>query len=413
MASTDVLIVGGGLAGLACAVELAKAGVSFHLMEASDRVGGRVRTDALDGFLLDRGFQVLLTAYPETVRTLDYGALGLGAFRSGAIVRAGGKFHKVADPMRSPADALKTVFAGVGSLVDKLKIAELRWRTSSGSLEDLFRRPETTTLAALQSAGFSAQMIECFFRPFFGGIFLEPDMVTSSRKFEFVFRMFSEGESALPAHGMEMIPAQLALRLPLGSIRTGVRLASVEAGRVETEDGEQMTARNIVIATEEPEAARLLGRVAPAGQGSVVCLYFDAPQSPVDGPWLVLNGETHGPVNNLCVPSEVCPEYAPPGRALVSVSVLGNPSMMDKQIEHHVRAQLTLWYGASVAEWRHLRTYRIPYAVPLQAPGSLQPVAKTVRIRPGVYACGDYADVSSLHGAMVSGRRAAQEILEA
>ncbi|MGI9176122.1 MAG: FAD-dependent oxidoreductase, partial [Rhodothermales bacterium] len=182
MTDTDVLIVGAGLAGLNCARHLHRRGIPFQLLEASDGVGGRVRTDRVDGFLLDRGFQVLLTAYPETRAALDYSALDLRPFYDGALIRTGGRFHRLADPLRRPLDAPATLLAPVGSLLDKLKVGWLRWNVLRGSVEDVFRRPEVTTLDALRHRwGFSEEMIDAFFRPFLGGILLDRDLQASSR----------------------------------------------------------------------------------------------------------------------------------------------------------------------------------------------------------------------------------------
>ncbi|MEM9667041.1 MAG: FAD-dependent oxidoreductase, partial [Bacteroidota bacterium] len=184
---TDVLIIGGGLAGLSCARVLQHQGVSYTLMEASDALGGRVRTDEVDGFLLDRGFQVLLTAYPETERQLDYQRLGLRSFYDGALVFTGRGFQRVADPRRQPSAAWSTLRASVGSVADKLRILRLRQAVTRPPLQTLFERPETSTLDALRTRyGFSDTMIERFFRPFFGGIFLDQSLAASSRMFEFV-----------------------------------------------------------------------------------------------------------------------------------------------------------------------------------------------------------------------------------
>ena len=171
-AKGDVIVVGGGLAGLCCALRLHQEGIRFLLIEASDGVGGRMRTDRAEGFLLDRGFQVLLTAYPEAQRVLDYKALDLHYFYPGAMVRFGGKFHKVADPWRHPLEALRGAVSPVGTFGDKMKVGRLRRKTLEGPVEGLFSRPETTTLKALQDLGFSEKMIDRFFRPFLGGVFL-------------------------------------------------------------------------------------------------------------------------------------------------------------------------------------------------------------------------------------------------
>src|SRR6201996_3499728 len=206
----DAAIVGAGLAGLNCAAVLERAGLNVIVLEASDAPGGRVRTDVVEGFRLDRGFQVLLTAYPEAKRLLDDRVLQLMKFEPGALVWHGGKFHRFADPFRSPVGASRFLFDSIVPLGDKLRVAKLRARVRRGTFEEIFARPERTTRDYLQSMPFSAAMIDRFFEPFFAGIFLEHDLVTSSRFFEFLFRMFSVGDTTVPAEGMEQIPLQLA-----------------------------------------------------------------------------------------------------------------------------------------------------------------------------------------------------------
>ena len=409
MSNPEVIIIGGGLAGLCCARRLHESGVSFQILEASDDVGGRARTDEVDGFLLDRGFQVLLTAYPEAQQVLDYDALRLARFAPGALVRYRGKFHRFADPWRSPRHVISTATSPVGTLFDKLRVARLRSRVCRGSLDDLFERPETTTIDALRQAGFSPQIIEPFFRPFLGGVFLDRELLTSSRMFEFVFRMFATGDAALPACGMGAMARQIADRLPKGSIRTGAAVEALDGTTVRLASGEVLQASSIVVASEAPGAAKLLGDSPPVGGQSVTCLYFAADRPPIDDPILVLNGDGEGPVNNLCVPSQVAPTYAPENKSLVSVSVLGMP---DDDVEAAVRDQLQDWFGDIVDTWRHLRTYRIPFALPAQAPPALSPVAKAASRGDHVFVCGDYLDTASIQGAMLSGRRAAESLIE-
>lgn len=409
MANNDVVIIGAGLAGLCCALRLEERGVACQIVEAAEAPGGRVRTDTVDGFQLDRGFQVLLTAYPEARQRLDYDALQLGRFESGALIRTGGGFHRIGDPYRNPSDLFSTLVAPVGGLGDKWKIAGLRRRVCDGSLEELYSRPETSTRAALEAEGFSPAMIERFFKPFFSGIFLEPDLATSSRKFEFVFRMFSQGHAALPAAGMEAIPRQLAARLKPGTLRLNSRAFAVTDEGVRLASGDLVPGKQIVFATDAIEAARFLGRPMPPAANAVTCLYFAAKETPVRGGWLVLNGEGSGIVNNLAVPSEVCRPYAPAGLSLISVSVLSR----EEGLETRVREQLTAWYGNAVAEWRLLKTYRIPYALPAQPAGALDPVEKPVKIGEGRFWCGDHTDTASIQGAMISGRRAAEAVIAA
>lgn len=382
-----VTIIGAGLAGLSCARELKAHGIESVIFEASDDVGGRVRTDTYQGFLLDRGFQVLLTAYPECRRLLNYEALQLQPFYPGALVRFGGKFHRLADPWRHPVDAVSSLTSPIGTFTDKLRVASLRTSVSSVAVYELLTRPETTTEAKLASFGFNSKMIERFFRPFFGGIFLEQKLTTSSRVFEFIFRLFSEGNIALPTRGMQAIPLQLGHELDV---------------RLRTKVSELPDNGPTVIAVEEPEAARLLGEPPPIDARSVDCLYYAAEAAPIAEPILMLNGDGTGPINNCTVMSAVAPAYAPPGAALISASVL------QKAPEAAVRAQLTEWFGIAVARWQHLRTYSISYAQPVQ--NTYLP--RVARIRPGLYRCGDYTETASIDGALASGRRAAQALME-
>ena len=363
----DVAIVGAGLAGLCCARLLHQRGVPFLLLEASDGVGGRVRTDEVEGFRLDRGFQVFLTSYPEAKQVLDYDALDLKSFLPGALVRHAGQFHELTDPWRRPFAALRSLFSPVGSFADKLRVARLRSRCLSGTVEDRFRDPETTTLETLRDAGLSASMIERFFRPFLGGVFLDQELRTSSRMFHFVFRMFSLGTACLPANGMGAIPWQLASALPPGNVRLGAKVVRVRPGSVTLETGEELNARSVVVAVEGPAAAGLLGDDIPSGGQGVSCLYFAAQVPPVERPILVLNGEGRGPINNLCVPTVVARSYGPGNENLVSVTALGIPAD-EELLRAEVRGQLGDWFGPAVKDWRHLRTYRIPYALPRQTP---------------------------------------------
>jgi phytoene dehydrogenase-like protein len=414
MAAPEVVIVGAGLAGLGCALRLRQVGVPYLIVEASDGVGGRVRTDIVDGFHLDRGFQILLTAYPEAERTLDYGPLDLRRFKHAALVRVGGRFHRVADPRREPWAAVKSLVGPVGTSRDKLRMFPLVSKVTAGKVEDQFRRPEGLTLDFLRWGGrFSETMIDRFFRPFFGGIFLERDLVTSSRLFRFVLRMFVEGEAAVPAAGMGAIPEQLAARLPAEALRLNAPVVAVEPGKVVLKGGEEVSARAIVVATDGPTAARLLPTdVRNPGSRAVTCVYFAADESPVKEPILLLNADEPGPVNNLAVMSDVAPTYAPPGAALVSVSVLGDPANDDESLTAAVRTQLTGWFGSTAEQWRHLRTYRIRHAQPDQTAPALDEPQRPVRLDDGLYVCGDHREHASIHGALASGWRCAQAVAD-
>ena len=410
MLDFDAIVIGGGLSGLTCARTLCEAGVSCQLLEASEQVGGRVRTDEVDGFLLDRGFQVLLTAYPEAQAILDYDSLDLCRFEPGSLIRYDGKLVRMSDPWRRPKHIFSTALSPAATLADKLRIASFRRHATQGSVADIHDRPEQRTIDLLRSRGFSDVIIERFFRPFLGGVFLDNDLETSSRMCEFVFRMFSLGDAAIPKNGMGEIPKQLASRLPAGVVRTEARVESIQGQEVVLSSGERLSAGCLVVATSAPVARRLLSDSHPAGGRRVRCIYFAASEPPVREPILVLNGDGSGPINNLCVPSQVSSNYAPSGEALVSVTVLGHPAN-EETIQARIHAQLGEWFGSRVDTWRHLKTYDIEYALPVQQPPALDPVAKPSQVRDRTFVCGDHCDTGSINGAMASGRRAAELVI--
>ncbi|MBC7367774.1 MAG: FAD-dependent oxidoreductase [Undibacterium sp.] len=405
---SEVVIVGAGLAGLTCARRLQADGVECVVLEAGDAVGGRVRTDVVEGFRLDRGFQVLLTAYPAARKWLDYERLELRKFSAGALVWCEGRKHRVSDPWREPGALWATLRAPVGSLADKMRIATLRAAARRGTLDELFARPERSAMAALRAHGFSERMIDRFMRPWLGGIFLDRELETSSRMLEFVFRMFAEGHAAVPAAGMQAIPEQLAAGLQGGTVRLGAKVEKLEPGAVRLTNGERVEARQMVVATEGAVAAELMPEIAAPAWRAVTVVYFAAPRSPLGEPTLMLNGAGRGLVNNVAVMSDVAPGYAPAGQALVAVAVLGESALDDAMLAGRVRAELAEWFGAGVSEWRWLRNYRVRRALPVRWPLERRaPVA----VRPGVWVAGDFAASASLQGAMESGERVAEAIL--
>lgn len=410
-AEKKVLIVGGGLAGLACALRLHEAGVRPLVFERSDGVGGRVRTDQVDGFLLDRGFQVFLDAYPEAGALLDRESLHLRAFRPGALIWQAYGMQRVMDVFREPRHLIESALAPVGSFVDKLRVARLRWRLMRLNTEEILGHEDMTTESYLKRAGFSPKMIDGFFRSFYGGIFLERELQTSSRMFKFTFKMFAQGSATLPARGMGEIPRQLVSRLPPGTIRLGAQVTHIQPESITLESGEQFRGDAVVVATDATTAAGLVSAGETAGTvwRSVTCLYYAAARSPLGDSIIALNGTNSGLVNNVCVPSDLAPDYAPPGRALVSVSVLGTVHPAD--LESRVLAELEAWFGGAVREWRHLRTYRIERALPRQPPGTGF-TGPGFRKAAGVYLCGDHFWSASIEGAIISGLRTADAILK-
>ena len=412
MSKTDVIIVGGGLAGLCCALELQKQGVTCQILEASDGVGGRVRTDEVEGFLLDSGFQTYLEAYPEGKRVLDYAGLDLRPFFPGAVVRFSGKWYRLADPKRAPRVAFANVLNPIGSLGDKYRMFQLRKRVFRWPWNELFGAKEMPTRGLLDGLGFSARMINRFFRPLYGGVSLDPSLTSSSRMFEFYFRMAFEGDTSLPNEGMGAIPLQIASRLKPGTVRFLERASEIreEQNQVVLESGEELTASAVVVAVEGPEAHRLVPALgASVRSRHMETLYFACDRIPKEGPWLMLNGNNEWPVNHVAVVSEVAPGYAPPEKSLVAVTVLGKLLDDDELMVRQVRDQLKRWFGRQVEQWKHLRSYKVLHAHPEVPPRAQE--EPTQPTRPGLYVCGDHRCGASIHHAMLSGRRTAEAIL--
>ncbi|MEJ7845001.1 MAG: NAD(P)/FAD-dependent oxidoreductase [Acidimicrobiales bacterium] len=413
MPDDPVVIVGAGLAGLACARRLAADGVAVTLLEASDGPGGRVRSDVVDGHVLDRGFQVLLTAYPEVRRVLDLEALDLRPFMPGAMVFRRGRFHTLGDPLRDPSVLVAALRAPVATLADKARVGAL---LAIARVRGAPERPGDEAGSArewLGAKGFSPEVTEAFFRPFFGGgVLLDPTLATAARQLAFVLRTFACGPVAVPGAGMGAISDQLAAALPAGTLRTGTRVRAVEPGTagpplVTLDDGSTVAARAVVVAAEAPAAAALLpDHVTDGGSRPAGCLWFGAAQSPLATRAVLVDGDGEGPVTNAAVLSNVAPTYAPDGRALIAASL---PSTAVD--EDAVRAQLRRWFGPAVDQWDLLRTDRIPHAQPAQPPAALEPVERPVRVTGRVYVCGDHRDNASINGALVSGRRAAEAVL--
>jgi len=400
----DVIIVGAGISGLCCARQLETLGLSCRVLESSNGLGGRVRTDSVNGFLLDRGFQVFLTAYPEARRILDFDALKLKHFTPGAMIRDAERFHSLYDPFKNPTKILHSLLSPVGSLHDKLRIALLRYRVQQGQYEELFRRSNQSSLETLRELKFSDEIIRKFFRPFLGGIFLEDQLSTPSGMFEFVFRMFSQGSAALPSHGMGAIPDQIASKLPIEWIQTNTPVHSVKNNSVQLSNGEILHAKAIVLATPSHIAENFLGLTPKCGR-RVTCLYYDALIPPIIEPILVLNGEHQGPINNMSVPSQINSNYAPENTALVSVTVLGGLTI---DLERQVRSQLKSWFGKQTNSWSLIKTYDINHALPIIP--SFFDLDQSPRISETIFVSGDYRSSPSLQGAMVSGRQTANAV---
>ncbi|MFD6095745.1 FAD-dependent oxidoreductase [Nocardiopsis flavescens] len=404
--SCDAVVVGAGAAGLVAAADLAAAGLDVTLVEAEESVGGRVRSTVRDGYVLDRGFQVLNTAYPAVRRRLDLDALRLRAFPKGMAVRTDRGLLRL---RASPAGALSALSLLSGTLVRPSDLFRLLGIAAGNALEPASRlkaRPETDTLTALRRRGLGRRAVDTLVRPFLSGVFLDPSLGTSSRADDLVWRSFARGRLTVPGAGIQAVPDQLAARAAGARILTGVPVRSVAPGEVRTEAG-TVRCRAVVVAVGPGAVHRLLPALPAPVLNPATTYYHSRPAAPGDDALLHVDGRSSpGPLSSVMVLTATAPSYAPPGRALIASSAVGDrrPSAAD------AGAEAARILGTRSGDWEHLETVHIPDALPA-APPPLGDLRRPVALGDGLYVAGDHRDTPSLQGALVSGERAAAAVL--
>lgn len=408
--SKPVIVVGAGLSGLACARKLQEQGRDALVLDQADGVGGRLRTDVLDGFRLDRGFQVHFTAYPNARELLDYKALDLRKFEPGALIWDGRELREIHN-----AKPLQMALSSVLPFPDKMRLLTWNKQVKAMSLDEIWHADDTSAEVLLRRQGFSERFLDFFARPFFGGIFLDRSLSVSARMFTYVWKMLTAGDTAVPAQGIQAIPEQLALGLNL-RLRTRVARVLVEGGRatgVELAGGERIEADAVVVATEPPAAAGLTGAKTVPGAKSSACLYFRVPKLPVERPILVLNGTGQGQVNHVAPMTAVAPSLAPAGQHLVSVTILGGLRRHGASLAKEVQIELCEWFPRHRPDvhWKFLRAYEVGYAQMPQPPGFREQTPGPVSSTAGLFLAGETTTHSSIDGALESGLRAASAVL--
>lgn len=401
---TGVVVVGAGLAGLAAATRLVGRGVEVTVIEASDGVGGRARTDRRDGLLLDRGFQLLNPSYPEAARLLDLAALDLQSFGAGVVVAHGGRRTVLADPRRAPRHTLSSLSAP-GSLREKAAFALWAASVGVGSAARAKRSPDEPLAVFLNRRGITGRLRHGVVEPFLAGVLAEDGQESSRRFVDLLVRSFVRGTPSLPARGIGAMAEQLAAALPPGCVRLGVRAASVSGGSVTTDAG-VVSASAVVVAADPRSAAGLTGLPTVVVR-ALTTFYHLADQPPTDSRMLHLDGDRRGPLLNTAVVSNVAPTYAGGHGALIASTVLGVRD--DVQTEQAVRSQLRLVYGVDPRPWQLVAAYPVAHALPAMLPPLT--LRQPVTLGDGLFVAGDHRDTASIQGAFVSGRRAADAVL--
>lgn len=399
---TDVVVVGAGLAGLAAALRLQQAGLGVMVVEAASRPGGRVRTDEVDGTLLDRGFQLLNPAYPEVRRLVDVPALELRPFGAGVVVAHGEGRFVVGDPRRLPSSLLADLRAPLGGLATKLRL--LRWAApvGFGPASGIRAGADRPLAEELVRRGLDGPLTERVLRPFLAGVLADEELVTSRRLAEMILRSFVRGTPAVPARGMQALPDQLADRLVPGTLWCGVRARLATGHRVSTERG-TVGARAVVVAADPVAAADLVSLPRPRVR-ALTTFWFRTAEPPTASRLLHLDGDRRGPVVNTAVMTNAAPSYSRTG-ALVQATVVGARPDLAEEVRRHTG----LVYAADPRAWELLRTDVVKNALP--AHGAGVPLQRRVDLGDGVFVAGDHRDTPSTQGALVSGRRAADAVL--
>jgi protoporphyrinogen oxidase len=405
--SPSIHIIGGGISGLIAARVLEEHGLSGTIIEATDRLGGRVKTDVVDGYNLDHGFQVLLTAYPAAKKYLDFDTLALQEFLPGSAIFKNGKQKIIGDPLRNLSLLIPTLFSEIGTVNDKLKILALNRRLKKKSIQNIFAEKEQTTHVYLENIGFSETIITDFFIPFFSGIFLENKLDTSSRMFEFVYKMFGEGNAALPKDGIQAIPKQLFEKLKSTTIIFNTKVKSVENGSIKLESGETLKSNFTIIATQASGLVSNLKNQATLWK-SCDTLYFEVAKREIKKPLIGLIAMHNALINNIFYHTSL-QTSATATKELLSVTVIDRQNLTNKQLVTGVQKELKEL--CNIDSCTFIKQYNIPMALPNLQDIQYEMLPSETRLTETIFLAGDTQLNGSLNAAMIAGERAALEVI--
>ncbi|MEV7015289.1 oxidoreductase [Streptomyces sp. DH-12] len=439
----DVVVVGAGVAGLSAARRLTSAGMSTVVLEAAHEVGGRMATEQVDGFRLDRVGRLLSTACAELHVTPGLEDLVLRPFAPGVLLHSDGRHHRAgtragtrrargARSARSTLHAVRALAsaplpgprrpaavpgrqvsvprnrggAPLGTALDQARLGAALNRLAGTSAERLLARPETTAAEALHGRGLPARTVDGFLRPLLAALLCDPELTTSSRPADLALRDFASGRLCLPEGGTEALPRLLARALPPGTVRTGVRVTSVSTTSVTTAEHGEFRCAAVLVATGARAAAELLPGLRVPDFHPVTVVHHTTDEPPGTDTSLLLDADRGGPVAHTALVSAVDPSRAPAGRTLVTSTVLG-PATADTDTA--VRMHLARLYGVPTARWETLAVRHTADAVPAMRPP--HDLHRPVRLLAGLYVCGDHRDSGTVQGALRSADRAATALL--
>ncbi len=401
-------IIGAGVSGLIAARVLENNGYSPVIIEATDRAGGRVKTDIVDDYQLDQGFQVLLTAYPAAQKYLDFEALELQQFLPGATIFKNGKAKTIGDPLRNISLLMPTLLSGIGTFADKLKILKLNNLLKRTKITEIFAEAEKTTLHYLSDFGFSEEMIDQFFKPFLSGIFLEPELETSSRMFEFVYKMFGEGFAALPKSGIEAIPRQLKSHLNQTTFQFNTEVKSVEDRKIHLTNGTELESHFTIVATDPSALVSNLNNQETEWK-SCDTLYFETNKRTIKKPLIGLIVNKDALINNIFYRTSI-PSKTVAKKELLSVTIVKEHGLSSEELIMRVQKELQQYCG--VYSCRFIKHYSIAQALPKLNGLEYEMLPSETRLTTGIFLAGDTQLNGSLNAAMISGERAALSVLQ-
>ena len=402
-------IIGGGVSGLIAARVLEKKGFNPIILEASERVGGRIKTDIIKGYQLDHGFQVLLTAYPAVKKYLDYDALDLQFFLPGASIFKADTQSIIGDPLRDISLLISTLFSGIGSISDKFKILKLNQKIKKKSLTDIFSEKEQTTISYLREFGFSKEILNDFFIPFFSGIFLENQLETSSRMFEFVYKMFGEGHAAIPKSGMEAIPKQLLNNLKNTTFHYNTEVVNVKDSQITLKNGNTLESDFTILTIPANSLVSNLKKQSIEWR-SCLTLYFETTTRVINKPLIGLIAKPGSLVNNIVYNSSLA-SVTKPAHELLCVTVIDDQNLSDHKLVTAVEDELKVLCDITII--RFIKQYRVTKALPKLENLKYEMKPSEMQLSKSLFVAGDTRLNASFNAAMISGEQAALAVIKA